>query len=65
MRDDHTRSLDIIERTSKCFEIVNLVIKRCTRFMMTALQSATMLTVNISLALQYTWVSCASYEKHC
>ena len=32
MRDDHTRSLDIIERTTKCFEIVNLVIKRCTRF---------------------------------
>ena len=40
MRDDHTRSLDNIERTSKCFEIVNLVIKRCTRFLMTALQSA-------------------------
>ena len=58
MRDDHTRSLDIIERTSKCFEIVNLVIKRCTRFLMTALQSATLLTVNISLALQYVGSLC-------
>ena len=53
MRDEHTRSLDNIERTSKCFEIVNLIIKRCTIFRMTALQSDTLLTVNISLALQY------------
>ena len=40
-------SLDKIARTSKCIEIVNLIIKPCTRFLMTALQSANLLTVNI------------------
>ena len=53
----HTRSLDTIERTRKYFEIVNLIIKvlkRCTRFLSDdGFKSATLLTVNNSLALQY------------
>ena len=65
MRDDHTRSLDNIERTSKCFEIINLIIKRCTIFLMTALLSATRLTVNISLALQYVCWMCIIRKAVC
>ena len=42
MRDEHIRSLDNIERASKCFEIVNLIIKRCIIILMTALQFSTL-----------------------